>query len=217
MFNMRDIVLEIIRELDERDKVRERVLSLSRDVVRYSGFAIRSMQRGKMDDAEENLRKAKKCLEEMVSVAERYVDFIFKGFASTAFQEYAEACLLHSFMKGERMPSPKELNVPNVSYLMALGDFVGELRRSVLISMKEKRFGDAERAVNLMEEIYLSMMLIDHPEVIALGFKHKCDVARSLLEKTRAEFLLVLQEERLTRKLEEFMRQLGWKKNEVQH
>ena len=70
------------------------------------------------------------------------------------------------------MPSPKELNVPNVSYLMALGDFVGELRRSVLISMKEKRFGDAERAVNLMEEIYLSMMLIDHPEVIALGFKH---------------------------------------------
>lgn len=211
---IRDIILKIIEELEERDKVREKVLSLSREVVRLAGFAIRAMHRGELRDAEEKLRMAKERLSDAVATTAKYDEFAYKGFMTTAFQEYAEASLLHAFIMGREIPSPQELNVPSIPYLMALGDFVGELRRNVLICMKDGRFEDAERALDLMEEVYVNMMLVDYPEVSSLGFRQKCDIARSLLERTRAELLLVSQEAKLAEGIERLLKR--WKgENEV--
>ncbi len=211
---IRDIVLKIIEDLEERDKVRERVLSLSREVVRYAGFAIRAIHRGELKDAEEKLRMAEERLSDAVATTTKYDEFVYKGFMTTAFQEYIEARLLHAFITGREIPSPQELNVPNIPYLMALGDFIGELRRNVIICMKDGRFENAERALELMEEVYLSMMLVDYPEVSSLGFKQKCDVARSLLERTRAELLLISQEAKLAENIEKLLKR--WKgENEV--
>ncbi len=209
MFNIKNIMLKIIEELDERDRVREKVLSLSREVVRFAGFAIRAMHRGDLKEAEEKIQVAEKRLSEAIATAERYKEFIYKGFMTAAFQEYVEARLLYAFIIGEEIPSPQDLNAPIIPYLMALGDLVGELRRNALICMKEGKFKDAEKALELMEEVYMNMMLVDHPEVSSLGFKHKCDAARNLLERTRAELLLVSQEERLASMIERFLNK--WK------
>lgn len=209
MHNFRGIILKIIEELDERDKVREKVLSLSREVVRCAGFAIRAMHRGELNDAEEKLKMAEALLNEAMAATAKYEEFAYKGFMATAFQEYAEARLLHAFITGGSIPSPQELNVPSIPYLMALGDFIGELRRNVLICMKDGRFGDAERALEVMEEVYMNMMLVDYPEVSSLGFRQKCDTARSLLERTRAELLLVAQEAKLAEMIERLLER--WK------
>lgn len=207
MRSFKNIILEIIEELDERDKIREKVLSLSREIVRCAGFAIRAMHRGELKDAEEKLKMAEELLKEAVTATARCEEYVYKGFMTTAFQEYVEARLLHAFITGREIPSPRELGVPSIPYLMALGDFVGELRRNALICMKDGKFEEAEKALELMEEVYMNMMLIDYPEMSSLGFRQKCDFARSLLERTRAELLLVSQEAKLAEMIEKLLKE----------
>jgi translin len=107
---------------------------------------------------------------------------------NSAFQEYSEAALLMLLIKESRYASPEELSVPFVdAYVLGLADLVGELRRSALDSVCD---GDVERAVSVlgrMDEVLSNLITLDYPEAIIPGLRHKCDVARSLVEKTRGD------------------------------
>ena len=82
-----------------------------------------------------------------------------------------------------------------------LGEAVGELRRYLLDS---KRRGDLSRGEELlaaMDDIYSVLVTMDFPDAITMGLRRTTDMVRGVLEKTRSDLTLVIQQKELENKL----------------
>ncbi|MEM3586861.1 MAG: hypothetical protein QXO71_06000, partial [Candidatus Jordarchaeaceae archaeon] len=145
------IVAGIVRYLDEQYDLRELTLSLSRDIVRLSGQAILLIHRLDFDSAAKKIEEAKSKLDEIDGKIAKHPEFREKGFISSAFQEYTEACLLFYLLRDGKFISYEDLNVPCIPYLLGLGDLVGELRRHILDSIRREEVEKAEKLLYLME------------------------------------------------------------------
>ncbi|MCE4603196.1 MAG: haloacid dehalogenase [Desulfurococcales archaeon] len=183
---LRSIIREIDGYLEERDQVREKAIRLSRDIVRYSGWSVTSVHKGDMDAARRNLREAEDRAIRLLSILKPYPELYYSGIVNNAVSEYVEAKLLLSLLEGRGLPGPEELGVPPVPYLQGLGDLVGELRRLALELVRRGNYSDAWRLVEAMEAIYLELRGLDYPEALAPGVRHKADVARRLVDDTKA-------------------------------
>jgi translin len=109
-----------------------------------------------------------------------------EGLAEDALQEGDEALLLIAVMERTDFPSHEELGVPPESYLLGLGDVVGEVRRLVLTELTR---GDVVRAAEMlavMESIYRTLLGFETTRAI-VSLKPKQDTARALVERTRGE------------------------------
>ena len=109
-----------------------------------------------------------------------------EGIAHDAFQEAAEALILHAIVRDEPLPSPAALGVAPEAYLLGLGDAVGEVRRLVLADLAHGRLDSAEARLALMDGLYRALLRFDTTRAI-VALKPKQDTARSLLERTRGE------------------------------
>lgn len=106
-----------------------------------------------------------------------------------AFQEACEAFLLAAIVSGRRLPSPTEIGADVESYLLGLGDVVGEVRRLTLDRLAADDLDRAEGYLELMADLYHTLMRFDTTRAI-VPLKPKQDTARSLLERTRGEVVM---------------------------
>ncbi|MEM3562568.1 MAG: hypothetical protein QXR19_05025 [Candidatus Jordarchaeaceae archaeon] len=213
--DLESIVNRIASYLNEQYNLRESTLTLSRDIIRLSGQAVRFIHRLDFDKALKKIEEAKIKVDEINKKLEKYPELKDKGFISSAYQEYAEANLLFSLLKYKKFVSFEALDVPCVSYLLGLGDLIGELRRHILDSIRREDIEKAESLLDLMEEVYTLLMTIDYPEALTSGLRRKCDVARSLVEKTRGDITLAIQNKQLIKKMQDLSELLGGKKDEI--
>ena len=132
-------------------------------------------------------------------------DIAFAGYVESAFQEYAEAAILISILEKNDVPSPEDLGIGGVPYLLGLADSVGELRRFALDELKGGNVKKADSYLDQMEDIFTALMRFDYPDAI-LPIRRKQDIVRSLLEKTRGEVAVATSTQSLHVKLEEAMR-----------
>ena len=203
MKNLDAAIEEIEAELDEKDHVREIALKSSRAVVRLSGSALKDLHRGEKVD--EKLSELKDEVSRLSSLLGEHPDLVRAGYVESAFQEYAEVGMVLSLIQDDDVPLPEDLGVGSVPYLLALGDTVGELRR---FALEELRKGNTDRAnhfLDVMEDIYHALVRFDYPDAIA-AVKHKQDVARSLLEKTRGDVAVATNARRLHDRLDGLMK-----------
>ncbi len=189
---LRSIVESINKYLEERDQVREKAIRLSREIVRQSGWSVTSVHKGDMEAAWRFLGEAERLTRELLSILEPYPDLYYSGLVYNAVSEYIEARLLLDLLEGRGLRSPEELGVPPVPYLQGLGDLVGELRRLALELIRRGMYREAWGMVEAMEAIYLELRGLDYPEALAPGVRHKADVARRLVDDTKA-FLLDME------------------------
>ena len=213
--DLESIITRIVRYLDDQYDLRELTLTLSRDIVRLSGQAIKLIHRLDFDNSAKKIEEAKAKLDEINEKIVKYPEFKEKGFISSAFQEYTEAKLLFSLLKDDKFISSEDLGVPHVPYLLGLGDLVGELRRHSLDSIRREEVAKAEKLLDIMEEVYIQLVALDYPDALISGLRHKCDVARSLVEKTRGDITLALQNKQLIKKVENLSELLGGKDHEI--
>ena len=203
MKNLEKVVTKIEAELDEKDKIRETALKSSRTIVRAAGSIMRGLHKGKNGKTEySELRK------DVSGLSDTLVDhpeFRRAGYVETAFQEYSEVGIIQSILDDGDVPSPEDLGVDNVPYLLGLGDSVGELRRFCLDELKSGNVQRANQFLEMMEDIYSAMMRFDYSDAI-VPMRHKQDVARSLLEKTRGEVAVATSARTLHEKIEEVLR-----------
>jgi translin len=89
-------------------------------------------------------------------------------------------------------------------YLTGLADVVGELRRAVLDVLRSENVEHAETYLHHMESIFESLVALDYPNALVPDLRRKCDVARSLVEKTRGDVTTAIQSSRLIRELRSF-------------
>jgi len=203
MKNLEKIVSKIEAELDEKDEVREVALKSSRAVIRISGSILRGLHR--KEDVSEQFKDLKDEVSRLSGLLTDHPDIAAAGYVETAYQEFAEVGIMISLLDKNDVPSPEELGIENVPYLLGLADAVGELRRACLDELKSGDVGRANDLLERMEDIFGELMRFDYPEAI-LPIKRKQDVVRSLLEKTRGEVAVTASTRNLHAKLEEVLK-----------
>ncbi|MCE4611920.1 MAG: haloacid dehalogenase [Desulfurococcales archaeon] len=203
----RDLLRRVIREADawlsERDKVREEAIRIARDVNRYSGWAVTAVHKGDFDEALSHLSKASEAAKRLLELVSPYPELANAGFAASALAEYAEASIFVGVVLGRGLPTPEDLGVGYVAYLQGLGDAVGEFRRLALEFARRGEIEVAWRLLEAMEAIYLELRALDYPEALAPGIRHKADVARRLVDDTKALLIDVEYVSRLQAALRE--------------
>jgi len=202
-------VERIDNALREKDAVREELIKLTREIIRLSGSAINSVHGGKQEEAKSSLLKARELVEKLLNLVERHHDLKYSGLTYNGLSEYVEAHLFYSIVVESNVPAFDELKVPIVPYLQGLGDLVGELRRLIIKLLNELRISEAEKYLNVMEAIYSGLRLLDYPDPLIPGVRHKVDIAFRLLEDTRVLILSTKNSVRCmeTRKVENYMSQ----------
>ena len=192
------IVERLEADLDEKDRVRESTLKATRAITRLASVAIRGMHQGK--DAAKDLAAIRREVSALRSRLRNHPEFWFGGTAEGALQEVAEASIVHSLLRDRPLPRPEDVGVTSAAYVLGLGDAVGELRRFALDRMRIGQMDEATRVVEAMEDLFHAILRFDYPDGI-VAVRHKQDVARSLLERTRGELAVAVRSAELEKKL----------------
>jgi len=175
------------RLLEEKEKKREELIKKCRELRILSTKAINAVHKGKMEKAADFLNKAKKMLNEIYEYRNSYPEFYFT-LTHNSMQEYAEAYAFFSLINDKRIEI-NEIKVEVPALLCGLADFVGELRRYVLDLLRKEKIDEAEKYTEVIEQVYHELVQFDFPERMLPGFRHKLDMVRAVMEKTKADLL----------------------------
>ncbi len=189
-------------ELDTKYAARELSLKNSRPIIRNSANAIRALHRGEPVLARELMDEVKGLIAEAEAGLEGHWDIYHAGFFYDAVKEYAEAELTAALLAHEPLPSPTALGIHAVPYLKGLGEAVGEQRRRLLDQLRKGDLEGAEATFEDMEAVHDLLTSLDYPDGMTSGLRRTTDVARSLIERSRADLTSTIVQERLRRQLE---------------
>ena len=203
MNNLEKIVENIRLALDARDKARETVLPVCRDAIRFCSQSIRAIHRHQFDTAEELLGQAGELIRRATYTIASCPD-IGSGMLRDAQKEFAEGNITFAIVNGKELPEPADLSVDGIAYLNGLGEAVGEVRRFILDSMRKGDLSRGEELLGVMDDIYSVLVTIDYPDVVTGGLRRTTDLVRGVLERTRSDLTLSIQQKSLETRLESF-------------
>ncbi len=189
--------------LDAKHRAREQALSLTREVIRLSANAIRSVHRRDFAAADELLAKAAANLRQTDEQLAGHPDIYHAGFVHDAQKEFAEANCTLAFIAGRPLPKPEEIGVMGAAYLNGIGETVGELRRHLLDRLRAGDIEHCEEALGVMGDIYDVLVTMDYPEAVTAGLRRTADAMRGILERTRGDFTVAYVQRRLEQRLAE--------------
>ena len=129
--NLDTITDKIRKSFEAKDAAREKVLPICREVIRFSSLSIRALHRQELDKAQELLNSARKLLDEAEAALADGIE-IRTGFLIDAQKEYAEGSITLALVKGNQLPTPEDLRIDEVAFLLGMAEAVGELRRYLL-------------------------------------------------------------------------------------
>lgn len=192
----------ILANLEGINAARERALAETRQIVRLSANCIRAAHRGDFDEADELLAQARAMQDDLSAELADYPSIYWSGYVRDAQKEYAEASLTLAILAGREWPEPEALGVEDAVYLNALAEVAGELRRAALDAMRRGDLERAEQLLEIMDDIYGLLVTVDYPDAVTGGLRRSTDMARGVLERTRGDLTVALQQHALTEALE---------------
>jgi translin len=199
--NLDPLAEAVRRDFDDKYAAREIGYGNSRRVIRLSANAIRSLHRGEREAAAALMDEAGALLREAEAATVAHPDVRYAGFIGDASKEYAEARLTAAVFAGEPLPLPADIGVHAAPYLNGLGETVGEMRRRMLDRMRAGDLAEAERLLEGMDAICELLADLDYPDAMTGGLRRTTDVARALIERSRADLTNTVVQERLRRQL----------------
>jgi translin len=192
------LVKRLDARLSEKDRVREQAIALSRELVRTCSGAIRDLRQDAR--SRKQLQRASGLASRLKKATAPFPELYNSGTVENALQELAEAHILESIVSGQRIPPPESFHCTPAAFLLGLGDAIGELRRMSQDALRRGDIPEAEEALHIMEGLNAALNLFDYPDAI-VPLKHKQDVARGLVEKTRGEVAVAARGRDLERKI----------------
>lgn len=148
-------------EIELFDQSREKLIKISRDVLKLSKGAIYSLHRSDQKTAQKQLKDAKAIIDQMNALVKQDMHLAMVGAYEEALEEFVEASCYFEFTTKNRLPSPKELGVDTEIYLPGLCDLVGELVRKAINSVIKDDTKTALKIKDVVEELYAELMLFD--------------------------------------------------------
>jgi len=200
-----DSISETIRcELTARDEAREKLLPLSRDAIRFCSQSIRAIHRQEFDNAVSQLAEARSLINRAAQAISDNPELGATGALKDAQKELAEGHITLAIIKGDDLPTPAELGVDGAAYLNGMGEAVGEVRRYLLDGLRRGDLTRGEELLGAMDDIYSTLVTFDYPDAVTGGLRRTTDMVRGVLERTRSDLTLTIQQKRLEEKLESF-------------
>ena len=202
------ILQDLRAEIDADDKVREKILPFSRDAVRKCSESIKKTHKGLYGEARELISEVHQIIERTEHDISSS-DFMTKSRAlDVAYQELTEAVNLLSIIEQGKFTPPHEYKIPSRPYLTGLADVIGELRRAALDFLRDDDVARAESFLGFMDEILEGLQTFDYPNALVPDLRRKCDVGRSLVERTRGDLTRAVGQSRLVKELSDFEKRL---------
>lgn len=202
MNELEPIRRQAAESLDATYRAREEGLANSRKIIRLSANAIRALHRNETEAAADLMAQAGSLLAATTGVLADHQDILHAGFVLDAAKEYAEARLTAALGGGGPVPSPADLGVPVAAYLNGLGEAVGELRRRMLDLLRDGDLEAGEQTLGAMDAVVELLATLDYPDGMTGGLRRTTDVARALVERSRADLTTTIVQERLRARLE---------------
>jgi len=212
MKNLDKIINKIEKSIDDKDRIREKALRTSREIIINCRKTIQNIHQNKYREAKTLINKSSKKIQNLYDTTKEHPDLYHAGFVENAAQELVEANCFYNIMKGRELPDPDELKTTYSAYLLGLCDLVGELRRAALDSIRTGEPKKADEYLNMMEDIYDVIIRFDYPSGL-IPIKKKQDMVRNLIEKTRGELAVASCEKRIEYHADEFRGMLDPVKN----
>lgn len=183
-----DPIADTIRDQFEQvDHAREQAIARSRELIRMCARSIRAMHREEWDSAETQLAEAEQVARRLSTDAAGFPTIYQAGYTQDALKEYAEAHLTYALMRRRRLKTPEELGVEGNTWLNGLSEAATEMRRRILDIIRHGHNDEAERLLELMDEIYSLLTTFDFHDTITRGLRRRTDTVRAVLERTRGD------------------------------
>ncbi len=195
-------------QFDARTAARDQALAQARALTRHCSQAIRAVHRDDDDEMLSQLGEARTLATALHSTLKDFPDIYYAGYTQDALKEFVEANNTCALIKNQSLISPEELGVEYNTYLNGLSEVVGELRRRCLDILRHGYSSEAERLLNLMDDIYAVLVTMDYPDAITNGLRRQTDIARSIIEKTRGDITFSLRGEFLEKAISKLSEQM---------
>ena len=204
MTDQLDLICEQVRrEFDQKTALREEALKQARELTRHASLAIRAIHREEDTEAQSEIDQARELAHALTNTLKtKHPDLFFAGYAQDAIKEYCEACLTVAMIKGEALPTPQELGAEPPAYLNGLTETLGELRRRCLDLLRPGYSAEVERLLALMDDVFTQLLTMDYPDAITDGLRRRTDLARGIIERTRADITVSFRQNEFERKLD---------------
>lgn len=200
--NLDKIEAAVRDELDAKFDARELALKNCRRIIQGSSKAIRALHRDEGDEARRLIAGVRVLIAEAEPGLEAHRDIYHAGFFYDAVKEYAEAELTAALLEGTPLPLPSDLGLDAVPYLKGLGEAVGEQRRRLLDQLRLDDLTAAAETFSAMEQVMELLTALDYPDGMTAGLRRTTDVARALIERSRADLTMTVVQERMRRHIE---------------
>ena len=204
--NLDSTAKKIRADLLAKDAAREKALPLCREAIRYCSKAIRALHRQEFDNARDMLGSAGKLVYDAKKSLSDYCELQHSRFLLDAQKEFAEGSITLALITRQKLPDPDELGIDYAAYLNGLGEAVGEVRRYILDSLRKGDQSRSDELLQAMDDIYDMLVTMDFPDAITASLRHSTDMVRAVLERTRSDLALAIQQKGLENKLESFKR-----------
>ena len=204
MTDQLDLICEQVRrEFDQKTALRDEALKQARELTRHASLAIRAIHREEQDEAHLEIDQARELAHALTNTLRtKHPDLFFAGYTQDAIKEYCEACLTVAMIKGEALPTPQELDAEPPAYLNGLTETLGELRRRCLDLLRPGYSAEVERLLALMDDVFTQLVTMDYPDAITDGLRRRTDLARGIIERTRADITVSFRQNELEIKLD---------------
>ncbi|MCY4464777.1 MAG: haloacid dehalogenase [Chloroflexi bacterium] len=210
MNNLGAVCEEIRADLEQRNTARDQAIGLSRSLIRHSSASIRAIHRRDWAKADAGLDEVAAGTRELLAAVRDFPDLYHSGYTQDALKEVAEAHITRAIIRGDALPSAREMGVESATYLKGLAEAATELRRFILDIMRRQHghSEEAERLLQAMDDMYDQLVAFDFPDALTRGLRRQTDVVRGVLERTRGDLTQSLRQQQLQSALLQLERRL---------
>jgi translin len=195
-------VMPILGRLEALNAVRDRALSEGRQIIRFSANTVRAVHRAELAAADAELAQARSMLESLTVSLQAFPAIYWAGYVQDAMKEFAEATLTLAIVRQSQLLGPQEIGVEDAPFLNAMAEAASELRRLILDTLRGENLELAEHYLAVMDEVYSMLISVDYPDAITGGLRRTTDQLRAVLERTRGDLTLTMNQRRLERVLQ---------------
>ncbi|MDO8056449.1 MAG: haloacid dehalogenase [Candidatus Hermodarchaeota archaeon] len=207
--DLEEISKIIYTKLASQNEARDFLINEMHEALKATREAIAAIHRNEIATAKESIKNAQSMIKRAQTHLKKLSQLPVVNLVHDAEGELAEAALFLAFRQNEPLPSPDKIGVKEIGYLQGLGDLVGELRRYSIDSLTNDDIEEAKRAFSQMETIYAILMTFDFPRGLTPGIRKKTDIARGIIERTRADLSTAIENRRLLTGIASLRKTLG--------
>ncbi len=187
MQNLDKTADSIRQQMEQMNSARDQAYQQSRQLISVCARSIRAVHREEWATAESLITDARNAAKAMIDGVSAFPSLYWAGYTQDALKEYVEANLTYALVRNEPLPTPDELNTESSTWLNGLAEAATELRRRILDIIRHGYSDEAERLLDVMDQIYSTLVTFDFSDGITFGLRRRTDTVRSVLERTRGD------------------------------